>query len=85
MSIVNCKAILQCDGCGIQFTVEIDTGSASLASIWSHIKNNVSGAESYQGEHFLCHECTKLVDRAFANKEGEPSYEEVHEILKIDE
>ena len=72
MSIAVVRAVIDCDGCGIQFTVELD--AAHKVEGWSvadYVLDSVLGGYhlgpgicSLQEDRMLCASCTKLADEA---------------------
>ena len=79
MSVIQIRATIECEGCGTEFSVEIDTASnlpdgwdlcdlakdAVRGSVGYEHRLKSSGCSSVQDDKMLCGSCTDLADKNY--------------------
>jgi hypothetical protein len=81
MAIQKITAKVECDGCGKSFEIDLDPADTDLKS-YLDLAAYVDDHTDVIGDHALCYECGFKVAEKLNDVE-DPSYDQVHNVVKI--
>jgi len=94
MSVHRIEAVIHCDGCGCEFSVEMDAAynppkgwslfDAAIDAIRGGLRGTIGprGTPSIQGGYHLCPACTRTVDAIETAGDRNATADEVRKALK---
>lgn len=85
MPVIEITAKVECEGCAMPFSVDVDPAEEITGSVYDAVEEAVRGGGhplvcSVQGGKMLCQECTKQVD-AYITEDRNATEDEVNAAL----